>query len=180
MKKVNVTVLDGSIEYGGKVFDTISSANNWIQKQVDNNSWGKPDRWELETDGTHTNTREVDNGLGETITEYFFPAEYTYEIHDITEQYNKDQARKAIFERRAAKRMLANNLMDILNDRIEQLNLNETKEDAVYTTFNRVIVLLQRGRPDKIKALIEAKPVGQIFNQETKDLMIDEIERSEL
>lgn len=39
-----------------------------------------------------TNTRVVDNGLGEQITEYFFPAEYTIEIEDITAQVEAEKA----------------------------------------------------------------------------------------
>lgn len=62
---------------GHKAFhETLEQADEWISQCVANNSWGFPDRWLHETDGTHTKTREIVGEI-ESHTEYFFPAEYT-------------------------------------------------------------------------------------------------------
>ena len=63
----------------GATFDNEELADSWIARQLDNNSFGKPDRWERITDGSHTDTREVEVVVGgetQTYTEYFFPKEY--------------------------------------------------------------------------------------------------------
>jgi hypothetical protein len=60
MAQVKVEVLNNksSKVYASK-FKTQEEANNWIEDNRSNNSWGKPDRWLDQTDGTHTQTREV-------------------------------------------------------------------------------------------------------------------------
>jgi hypothetical protein len=72
----------------------------WIAQEVANNSWGLPDRWIADTllsplteeeKTKATKTREVEV-MGEMVTEYFFPAEYTIEIQDITAQIEAEQA----------------------------------------------------------------------------------------
>jgi len=62
---------------------------------------GLPDRWlqdsplsplSEEEKEKATDTRVVNDGLGNGWTEYFFPAEYTIEIQDITAQIEAEQA----------------------------------------------------------------------------------------
>jgi len=97
----------------------------WIDEQVLTDSWGLSDRWLEETDGNHTDERQVliqeaqeertvlqmqydeeGNELEEievTIpaseaiykTEYFFPCEYEIEITDITSEKEKQDRLQA-------------------------------------------------------------------------------------
>jgi hypothetical protein len=75
--------------------------NQWIADCIANNLWGLPDRWIADTllsplteeeKAKATDTRVVNDGLGNGWTEYFFPAEYTIEIEDITAQIEAEQA----------------------------------------------------------------------------------------
>lgn len=116
MKKIIVINNVNQRQFGAQFQDDIEM-QSWIDEQVSTNSWGLPDRWLQETDGTHTDTREVliqeaqdervvmqmqydeeGNEIGEievTIpaseavyqTEYFFPCDYTIEIEDKTAEY---------------------------------------------------------------------------------------------
>lgn len=76
-------------------FDDEQAMQNFIKLLADQAPWGKPDRWlkdsplaplSEEEKAKATETRVVQNDLGEEVTEYFFPAEYTIEIEDITAQ----------------------------------------------------------------------------------------------
>ena len=81
--------------------------------------------------------------------------------------------RAELLQRRAAKRQLANNLMDIVNAHIDDLNLTEAQEDAI----DNALAKLEKGRPDRIKARIESQNVNAVFTQELKDALLYEFER---
>lgn len=173
MRKIIVKKLNGTLVHEGILdFETQEKENAWFNQNINSNAWGKPDRWETETDGTHAETREVSNEFG-AFTEYFFPAEYTYTIEDITQEYEKEQARLSIFNRRRKKRQLARNILDIINDHIDQLNLTENQENAIDNALSK----LEKGRPDRLKSKIEDQNVNAVFTQELKDKLLDEFSR---
>lgn len=77
--------------YKGK-FETQPEADLWKSDNIANNSWGKPDRWELKED----TCPGVERTVGEAPDEYqecFHPIEYTITETDITaiEQAKKDK-----------------------------------------------------------------------------------------
>ena len=89
MKRVKIIQKNGQPTFSEKEDPT-----QWIADCVASNAWGLPDRWlsdspmsplSNEEKAKATDTRVVDNGLGEEVTEYFFPAEYTIEIEDLNE-----------------------------------------------------------------------------------------------
>ena len=76
--------------------ESLDELNKWIEKVKATNAWGFPDRWILdspmsplsdEEKAKATETRVVDE-----VTEYFFPAEYTIEITDITAEIEQEKA----------------------------------------------------------------------------------------
>ena len=96
MKKVSIKK-QGIETHGAQMEDPTA----WIAQEVANNSWGKPDRWlpdspmsplSDEEKAKATETRVVNDGLGNGWTEYFFPAEYTIEITDITAEIEQEKA----------------------------------------------------------------------------------------
>jgi LPS O-antigen subunit length determinant protein (WzzB/FepE family) len=109
-----VEVVKGNKNYKAE-FETEALADAWIEKQKQERSWGKLDRWEQSTDGTHTNTREVEyeaqvviddvaqfeeDGVTpkmetKTRTEYFFPQEFTVTKKDITVEKQAEAQAKA-------------------------------------------------------------------------------------
>lgn len=95
MKKV-IIKKQGIQTHGAEMQDP----TEWINACIQNNCWGLPDRWvqdselsplsdEEKTNATETREVEV---MGEMVTEYFFPAEYSIEIEDITEEVEQQKA----------------------------------------------------------------------------------------
>lgn len=78
-------------------FKTEALADAWIadneKKKNGRTSFGLPDRWSRETDGSHTETREVTNSVNETLTEYLLPKNYSVVKVDISAEVAiKEQA----------------------------------------------------------------------------------------
>jgi len=136
------------------VFPDIESARNWIEKCVTHNSWGKPDRWETQTDGTHEHSREI---LGETgsYMEYFFPCEYTVDISDNTEEYNIE---KEIDDAVSYEKKIEDACLDCLRFcryflKVNELTLQQKK--TLKSDFSDVISYLKDGDADNAKLSIE-------------------------
>ena len=68
MIKVNIKT-NGETSSSG-TFETQEKANEWVQKGIQDNYWGKPERPELDSDGVETGN--------------ILPAEYSVEVVDIT------------------------------------------------------------------------------------------------
>lgn len=113
-----VSIKKQNIETHGAKFETLEEVNAWIQQCESAQAWGRPDRWVRDNEFTPLNNEEKAraaesrlvviqeavpeyvNENGETVpaipektvTEYFFPAEYTIEIQDITAEilYEKE------------------------------------------------------------------------------------------
>lgn len=81
----------------GAVFDTQMEADLWKSKNIANNSWGKPDRWELKKQGETCPGAERTSGDVESgfYNECFYPVEYTITETDITAEVQAKKDAKA-------------------------------------------------------------------------------------
>lgn len=95
MKKIIIINELSGMSFGAQMEDPTS----WIAEQVESNSWGLPERWELNPiEDRVLDTREVENlrvGEGEPTyhTEYLIKADYVITIEDITDSYKLSQLR---------------------------------------------------------------------------------------
>lgn len=94
-----VSIFKNGVETHGKETLTLQEAEQWVlDKESESKPWGYlPKRWLNEKDVTEEeillsiDSRIVDLG-GQTETEYFFEAEYTYDIQDISSQKQQEEA----------------------------------------------------------------------------------------
>lgn len=94
---VNISIFKNKILTNGASFENEELADLWLTQEVTNNSWGKPERWvsfQGEPDAGYTDTRI--NELKRT--EYFYPAEYSIVMTDISAQINQQQINAAAEE----------------------------------------------------------------------------------
>lgn len=92
MIKVKVKNLSGVETYGAEC-NTQEEADSWINKCIDNNSFGKPERWVRENEEDIANSLETRESttIDGTITEYKLASEYTIEQTDITAQVEQER-----------------------------------------------------------------------------------------
>lgn len=155
--------------------ETTDAAN--LSYYIDNNLWGFPNRWKLSTDGSHTKTKESISTLtNEPYTEYFFPCEYTYEIKDITEEYNKQETRRKLLSKRRNLKKLCDNILHIIGDYIESNNFTETEENAFETKLSAVDKMLAKNRIKKLKSSLSAKATDSVFTEDLKSRLLEEFE----
>lgn len=92
MKRVKITNYVKNEKFGADFEDPTA----WIAQEVANNSWGLPDRWlpdsPLNPLSDEEKAKATDTRVVDEVTEYFFPAEYTIEIEDITAQLEQEKA----------------------------------------------------------------------------------------
>ena len=176
MFKVIVTKNEKTIAEFIRLTEEIANAE--IAKIIKNNSWGKPDRWLTETDGTHTTSREIEIEIGsnmETITEYFFPKEYSYTISDITAQHLAEQSRNARIETSKKVRALCDNILDLIAGFNLERNLTAEQITSLEGTFSNIQTLLLNKRPFSAKTLIQAiTPDGVLVTEEIKASILNE------
>jgi len=96
---------------------------------ISKNLWGLPDRWLTYTDGSHTEERIVTPEIGKEYTEYFFPVDYTYEIVDITTEWNEQNEVNKAVERGKRKARKCQECLDYLRGQVDEtLELNAIKK----------------------------------------------------
>lgn len=195
---------------GNALLDGIDKANAWVAKCIRTKSWGLPDRWLLETDGTHTNTKKVvdkeaipahtekqmtydtsdpmhpkETGIKDvqvpdqpeiSHTEYFFPAEYTYEVTDVTTEYNKSKARETLLKKRQGLRQLCDNILDIMTEHIESGDYNETDETNFDSKMPKVNKMLKAKRVKRLKAAVNQVATDSMFTEELKGRLLKEFD----
>lgn len=95
MLKINIKNKQGLLGWSAS-FETQEEADNWIASQIENNCWGKSERWVKESDEDVSQALETRNVqvLENSITEYKLAAEYTIEQEDITAQLTQEQTNK--------------------------------------------------------------------------------------
>lgn len=95
MKKINI--IKNQIITNSAQFETEELASEWLQREISNGSFGRnaqelietplqPVPEELKAIATSTEEVVTENG---TFIKYFIPAEYTYEIIDISNELEK-------------------------------------------------------------------------------------------
>lgn len=85
MIKVNIYNKQNQIGWSA-TFNSEVEKDNWIAQEINNNSWGKPDRWvkaEDEDVSQALETRIIGSEINQ-YTEYRLPAEYSIVQEDIT------------------------------------------------------------------------------------------------
>ena len=150
-------------------FETELEADNWINAQVKNESFGKNEYWSKLTDGSHANSRDIEftniNGEEESYTEYFFPQEYTVTKVDKSAEIAAKKAK----ENQIALGKIARQKCEKALDYIAGYNLSSGKTaaqiDQMIVDFANVHTALKNFRPDTAKGLIE-----QIDNSEYNEL----------
>lgn len=174
MIKVTIINKQTNLQTHGATFDSLAEANEWIADVSSRPSapWGKNDRWERTTDGSHTIERTISVG-GQDIIEYFFPQEYLVQIDDITEQFNKEkQAREQILKGKNA-RLCCEEILDFIAG--YNINSEFTAEQItlMQSQFEIIYLYLKNSRPWSAKPLIQNISVSEIVSQDLKDGILD-------
>lgn len=100
MKKVTIKNTQGQITHGAE-FGTLEQAEAWIAAQIALNSWGKSERLIMENTQELTledineaiEITDIVSPLG-TLKQYKFPATFTVEIVDVTDQMAQEKERQ--------------------------------------------------------------------------------------
>lgn len=98
---IKVNIIKNEQIIGSAVLANQQLANQWVAKEVTNNSWGKPERWILVND-LIKNNENVNLAIGqrtnvdgkEPTTEYHFAAEYQIQMTDITNEVQQEQTNR--------------------------------------------------------------------------------------
>lgn len=81
-------------------FNDMVKVEKWINKQVREKSWGKPDRWIEEKQFTYEkkvdalDQKEECNNLGNCVKLYYFAQDFNYEIKDCSNEYDLKEQEK--------------------------------------------------------------------------------------
>lgn len=86
MEKITVLKSNGQLIHQGEF-----AGQEWLDQNLATNAWGKPAKWLVDF-LAEVETREVQDSEGILHLEYLHPAEYSYEIQDITAEYEAEQA----------------------------------------------------------------------------------------
>ena len=89
-------------ETNGGLFDTRQLADEWVELNVSNNSWGLPERWlsfNTSPEAGYTDERIFEDPVtGEDVVQYFYPCLYTVTITDVTAQANAEKESREALE----------------------------------------------------------------------------------
>jgi hypothetical protein len=192
MFKVSITNTKNGNQYGA-TFPTQEQVDAWIGIETALNSWGLPDRWLEETDGTHTDTRtvlvseakeeetiqtpvldeegnqtgiqELWNPAQEAIyrVEFFFPKEYEIDIQDITVQHNTELAVKNLISSGKQAREACHQVLDLIVGANLHRELTSSEVSEMQTLFEDIHEALKNFRPRTAKVLIENLTPDGIF-----------------
>ena len=103
---IKLKILKNGVQTHGATsdqFESIEAFEVWKQQCIDNNVWGKPERWVQDSPMSPLSAeektkakanRKVKGPLGEDITEYQFEAEYVIDVKDITAEIDAEKAKK--------------------------------------------------------------------------------------
>jgi len=113
-------------------------------------------------------TREVDGFYG-PVTEYFFPADYTYEITDISESYAANLAKEARLKNGKLVRSICDNIMNSIIGFNMEAGRTSEEINQMKVAFSEILALIQVFQPFQAKPLIEAITISETITQEMKD-----------
>jgi hypothetical protein len=180
---IKVLVYKNSQNTNNSVFETQELATEWINLQVESNSWGKPERWVRE-DQLVWQGLDINNALesrieltpGEIeVTSYKFAAEYSVEIIDISSEI---AAKKKISDR-AKKRAFGEALIDKISVMNDGKNLSIAQVDAFMSEalVSNLREHLWAGNIDTFISKLEAGDVSSFFSTEEKNAVISECQQ---
>ncbi|MEM4360406.1 MAG: hypothetical protein QXT45_07760 [Candidatus Bilamarchaeaceae archaeon] len=174
MYKLIIKLKDSQEEKANVVFSSLEELNNWVDFCDANNIWNLKDR--IETVPAKKELQEVEiqpeirdedgNIIQERIVELqeveiepeqtiVHTATHTYEIVDITEELNKQQA----LERRQRLRLAGERLIDEMSIKNTELGLDLAQLKTIMLDTDAALVreLLWTGSLESAKAVIEEK-----------------------
>lgn len=141
-------------------FETEAEANEWIELIKNSGIVGKGERW-LPDFLENADTRTVSGGLDKDgneyfTTEYLHPAEYTYEIIDITAQYEAEQSRQLKLDLGRKARAVCQEALDYVAgyNLVSEFSAEQVTQMA--TDFASIHQLLMANRPWTAITLIQA------------------------
>lgn len=144
--------------HGEIIADSLESAN--VDQYINSNAWGKPKYWVDKEPENYIATREGKDGI-----EYLIPCEYTYEIIDITEEYNKQKdIEENIIQGRLYK-SVCDDCLDYVRAYNVKNGLTTESINMFKSTFGTCKEYLQDGQP--FAAIAE---INKINNEKYLDL----------
>lgn len=149
---------------GGCEFDTLELANAWIEKRLIH--FGKPERW-LPDFLEGAETRQVQSNWAE-VTEYLHPAEYSIDIIDITEQYNKQQSKELKIAQGKKIRAICEEALDFIAGHNIEVGLSAEQITQLMIDFQPAYQMIVANRPWSAITLISA-----IDNEAIAELKIE-------
>lgn len=154
--------------------------------------YGKPEQKiiiEAEKEISHPEQLEEKNELGEIIKPYqpawteiipavieTIPAEFSYEIEDITEQYNFEQKKIGLINKGNSFLQSCQNCLSIIGAYNDDRGLTVEQITQMATSFAQIESTLNRRMPKTSKQLIaNINPDGILVTEELKNLLLDEL-----
>jgi hypothetical protein len=138
MKKITVLKSNGELIHQG-----LYAGQEWLEQNLSTNAWGLPERW-LPDFLEGVETREVttgnslisDEGLeyAEMQTEYLHPAEYTYEIVDLSKDHDYLLA-ECIAKRKAEYPSIEEIVVALIEDDKDVLRTLKDKRNAIKAKY---------------------------------------------
>ncbi|HZX13697.1 MAG TPA: hypothetical protein VFF49_04780 [Thermodesulfobacteriota bacterium] len=170
MKKIEVKK-NGVVTHAG-TFETQELVDAWVAKEIDNNSWGKPERWvraEAEDISNALEQRVIQTEF-ETYTEYKLASEYTIEITDVTAEFEE----RSKIQKRTKKRFFGEYMIDKIAASNEAKNLTIEQIEAFMsdTTIFSLREHLWAGNIDTFITKLTASDVSAFFTTEEKAYVI--------
>lgn len=170
MIKVNIYNKQNELGWFAK-FNTQQEADAWINQEVSNNSWGKPDRWVRENQedvSQALETREVQNIEGSYL-EYKLAAEYTIEQMDITAQVNQENL---LQEGRQRQELGAEVIAKVYSiNESKQITPEQFSAIMADSNLERIERLLWTGSLKTAKLMIQALDNTYFTNEEKQSIL---------
>lgn len=163
---------------GSGTFQTELEAQNWRDSQLSKVTYlgKKAQRWvkegvEIFNVEDAIDTRLVEDGLNGDYTEYLLPAEYTYEIQDLSQdvEYVRKQDMESKIAKGKAIKKLSDDILFLITGWNDAQSLTAEEINTLQTTFATIDAYLRAGRPFSAKPLIEAIEPSALVPQELLD-----------
>lgn len=170
MIKVNIYNKQNELGWFAK-FNTQQEADAWINQEVSNNSWGKPDRWVRENQedvSQALETREI-VGLDYSYIEYRLAAEYSIEQVDATNEIAQENL---IQEGRKRQSIGAEVIAKVYSiNESKQITPEQFSAIMADSNLERIERLLWTGSLKTAKLMIQALDNTYFTNEEKQSIL---------
>lgn len=174
-----VKIIKNNITTHQAIFDNETQAQAWLDREGANGSFGKPERWIseylLQTMGesieNSSGSRVVQVPGGE-VTEYYFAAEFTHQITDITSQL--------VVDKKIKERKLKREFGEYIIDKIAFVNESKIGDvDDVDAFMSNPVIIkmrehLKAGNIDTFLAVLFKTDVSAFFTNQEKEMITQE------